>query len=37
VALAYRDGGWDAGAVAEAWPALAAGEQSVGIALPEGP
>jgi NAD(P)-dependent dehydrogenase (short-subunit alcohol dehydrogenase family) len=37
VALAYRDGGWDADAVAQAWPALAAGEQSVGIPLPEGP
>jgi NAD(P)-dependent dehydrogenase (short-subunit alcohol dehydrogenase family) len=37
VALEYRDGGWDADAVAQAWPALATAEQSVGIPLPEVP
>ena len=37
VALAYRDGGWDADAVAQSWPALATAEQSVGIPMPEVP
>jgi NAD(P)-dependent dehydrogenase (short-subunit alcohol dehydrogenase family) len=37
VALAYRDGGWGADAVAEAWPALAARAQPVGIPAPRLP
>jgi NAD(P)-dependent dehydrogenase (short-subunit alcohol dehydrogenase family) len=37
VALAYRDGGWSADAVAEAWPALAARAQPVGIPAPRVP
>jgi NAD(P)-dependent dehydrogenase (short-subunit alcohol dehydrogenase family) len=37
VALAYRDGGWAADAVAEAWPALGARAQPVGIPTPRVP
>jgi NAD(P)-dependent dehydrogenase (short-subunit alcohol dehydrogenase family) len=37
LAAAYRDGGWSADAVAEAWPALARWQQSVGIPAPEAP
>ena len=37
VALAYRDGGWRADAVAEAWPALAVQAQPVGIPEPRVP
>jgi NAD(P)-dependent dehydrogenase (short-subunit alcohol dehydrogenase family) len=37
VALAYRDGGWSADAVAEAWPALAVRAQPVGIPAPRVP
>jgi NAD(P)-dependent dehydrogenase (short-subunit alcohol dehydrogenase family) len=37
VALAYRDGGWSADAVAEAWPALAVRAQPVGIPPPREP
>jgi len=32
VAVAYRDGGWDADRIAEAWPVLAARAQPVGVA-----
>jgi NAD(P)-dependent dehydrogenase (short-subunit alcohol dehydrogenase family) len=34
VAVAYRDGGWDAPALAQAWPVLAARAQTVGIPPP---
>jgi len=37
VATAHRDGGWTADAIADAWPALAAWAQPVGIPAPEGP
>ena len=37
VAMAYRDGGWDADQVAEAWPALSAHSQPVGIPPPRAP
>jgi 3-oxoacyl-[acyl-carrier protein] reductase len=37
VALAYRDGGWGADAVAEVWPALATRAQPVGIPPPRVP
>jgi NAD(P)-dependent dehydrogenase (short-subunit alcohol dehydrogenase family) len=37
VAVAYRDGGWDAEQIAEAWPALARYLQQVGIAPPQVP
>jgi NAD(P)-dependent dehydrogenase (short-subunit alcohol dehydrogenase family) len=37
VALAYRDGGWSADAVAEAWSALAVRAQPVGIPAPRAP
>jgi hypothetical protein len=37
VALAYRDGGWSADAIAGAWPALAVRAQPVGIPPPREP
>lgn len=37
VAAAYRDGGWDADAIADAWPALGRWSQPVGIPAPEAP
>lgn len=37
VAVAYRDGGWDADQIAEAWRILAARAQSVGIPPPQVP
>ena len=37
VASAYRDGGWGASAIAEAWPVLSAHSQSVGILPPRVP
>jgi NAD(P)-dependent dehydrogenase (short-subunit alcohol dehydrogenase family) len=37
VAAAYRDGGWDADQIAQAWPVLADKAQSVGIAPPRIP
>jgi NAD(P)-dependent dehydrogenase (short-subunit alcohol dehydrogenase family) len=37
VAVAYRDGGWAADEIAEAWPALADRAQSVGIPPPKAP
>jgi NAD(P)-dependent dehydrogenase (short-subunit alcohol dehydrogenase family) len=37
VASAYRDGGWDADAISEAWAPIAAQSQPVGIAPPKVP
>jgi NAD(P)-dependent dehydrogenase (short-subunit alcohol dehydrogenase family) len=37
LATAYRDGGWNPEAIAEAWPALARWSQPVGIPAPEVP
>jgi NAD(P)-dependent dehydrogenase (short-subunit alcohol dehydrogenase family) len=37
VAAAYRDGGWNAAAIAEAWPALGRWSQAVGTPAPEAP
>jgi NAD(P)-dependent dehydrogenase (short-subunit alcohol dehydrogenase family) len=37
VVAAYRDGGWDADRIAEAWPALATRAQSVGVPPAGGP
>ena len=37
VAAAYRAGGWDAGGIAEQWPALGRWAQTVGVPLPEVP
>ncbi len=38
VVATYRDGGWDADAIAEVWPSIfAPTEQSVGERLPEQP
>jgi len=37
VASAYRDGGWDADAISEAWGSLSAQTQSVGIPPPREP
>lgn len=37
LAAAYRDGGWSAEAIAEAWPALGSWAQPVGIPPPEPP
>jgi NAD(P)-dependent dehydrogenase (short-subunit alcohol dehydrogenase family) len=37
VAMAYREGGWEAEQIAEAWPALATRTQAVGIPPPKAP
>jgi len=37
VAAAYRDGGWDADAIVDAWPQMAAHSQPVGIPPPQVP